>query len=145
MWEVQWFNGFLFTDDREKGRDGNGSARGVIDSDDADDDLDSMDSVGNLTGTNVDHPSEMQLDICENNNHVTDTKMKYDDGNGRTDSDHGSDDDHNELDDSKNTDSRDDDNDNNELVGDNDNEDVSYICTGINDGNDSPITSPKCR
>ena len=144
MWEVQWSNGFLFTDDREKGLDGNGSARGVIDSDDADDDLDSMDSVGNLNDTNIDHPSEMQLDICENNNHVTD-KVKDDDGNGRSDGDHGSDDDHNELDDSKDTDSHDDDTDNNELVGDTDNEDVSYMCTGIDGGNDSPITRPKRR
>ena len=151
MWEVQWSNGFLFTNDREKGLDGNSPARGVIDSDDADDELNCgrvcVDSIGNLSDINQDRCTEIQLDISESNNCVTKTKEEVeveDVDNGHTDSDNGSDDDSDELDDDNgHTDSNDDDDD--DLDGDNDNEDVRYTCTGIDDRNNSPITRPKRR
>ena len=147
LWEAQWSNCFLFTDDREKGLDGNSSARGVIDSDDADDELNCgrvcVDSIGNLSDINQDRCTEIQLDISESNNCVTKTKEEVeveDVDNGHTDSDNGSD----ELDDNNGrTDSNDDNND--DLDGDNDNEDVSYMCTEIDNRNNSPMTRPKCR
>lgn len=142
MWEVQWSNCFLFTDDREKGLDGNSSAR-------SDDELNCgrvcVDSIGNLSDINQDRCTEIQLDISESNNCVTKTKEEVeieDVDNGHTDSDNGSDDSDELNDDNGRTDGNDDDDD--DLIdGDNDNEDVRYTCTGIDDRNNSPITRPK--
>ena len=156
MSEGQWSNGFLFTDDREKGRDGNGSARDVIDSDDADGELecgrvcvDSID-IGNCSDVHQDRSTEIHLDISESNNQVTSTKEEVEEEDvdiGHTDSDNGSGDDNVELDDDNGrTDSNDDDNDyGDDIDGDNENEGVRYTCIGINGENDLVVTSPKHR
>ena len=113
MWEVQWSNSFLFTDDREKGCDGNGSACGVIDSDDADDELECgrvcVDSIdkGNCSDVHQDHSIEIHLDISESNDQVTNTKEEVEEeeddddvvDDRHTDSDHSNDDNNAELDD----------------------------------------------
>ena len=106
----------------------------VIDSDDADDDLDCgsvcVDSIGNSSDISQDRSTAIQMDISQNDNNITNTKIKEDVVNGHTDSDDGNDTD-NELDDDddQHTGSNDGNSDNDDKLDDDDQH------TECNDGN----------